>query len=567
MDRSHVIFLILLITVGIFFLNTEGDSLTGQPILEVGDLNIDELAPGTYTGPGKAQAMPSTELPLAGEERKIGEPERRAKDAQPIGMNWIKIEDWSPGAGCFLNLRHSARHFPQGIPKDPDQWPLVPARSYFFQGVSDYPTGDYAIKVWGSGSIKLSGDISSGTLTATGGTQRYVVSGTPNNGFYVDVLSTSSSDPVKYDIVPVQYENDYYLQGKRFYPPCLQKLSRTKAIRFMDAFGTNGDQDEFWNQRSLPSWYTYVPEDTLNSVYPGLPYEVAFQLVREVNADMWLNIPHKANDNFLQQLAQLAANELPAGKKMYVEISNELWNFATQQNQATALAAANGVVTTSGTSCSAGTWAGAQCWQAYQLARFMDHATVAFGNRITDVKPTIAGQSSNSGLLAIAMNVWNNPAYNPQGHQIAAYAVNPYCCHDVGQNICDAGQANTVTIPTIINSALADVATMRSTIRSDKNTATSYGIPELVAYEGGQHLTAGSCNNNQAFVDKLADANRHSSMEQVYDALFDTWRQEGGGLFMVYNNIDSYSKHGYWGVWEHVNEGATAKSQSIAKRS
>ena len=85
----------------------------------------------------------------------------------------------------------------------------------------------------------------------------------------------------------------------------------------------------------------------------------------------------------------------------------------------------------------------------------------------------------------------------------------------------------------------------------NKVLAEEYNL-DLIAYEGGQHLVAyWPYSENDAFVDKLLDANRHPRMQDLYWAYFDYWYDEvEGGLFAHFSSHGGYSKHGAWGVKE-----------------
>ena len=51
----------------------------------------------------------------------------------------------------------------------------------------------------------------------------------------------------------------------------------------------------------------------------------------------------------------------------------------------------------------------------------------------------------------------------------------------------------------------------------------------LVAYEGGQHFIGSSFTR-----DVISD---HPRMRELYDALFEVWQEEGGGLFVHFAGI------------------------------
>ena len=69
----------------------------------------------------------------------------------------------------------------------------------------------------------------------------------------------------------------------------------------------------------------------------GDAWEYMIMLSNQTNTDMWINIPASADDNYVTQLATLIRNgdQYTAGLNpelhVYVEYSNEVWNFGFQQ--------------------------------------------------------------------------------------------------------------------------------------------------------------------------------------------------------------------------------------------
>ena len=47
-------------------------------------------------------------------------------------------------------------------------------------------------------------------------------------------------------------------------------------------------------------------------------------LSSSIGADLWVCVPHPATDDFIQNMAAWFALNLPPGRKLYVEYSNEV---------------------------------------------------------------------------------------------------------------------------------------------------------------------------------------------------------------------------------------------------
>jgi Dockerin type I domain len=84
--------------------------------------------------------------------------------------------------------------------------------------------------------------------------------------------------------------------------------------------------------------------------------------------------------------------------------------------------------------------------------------------------------------------------------------------------------------------------------------ANRYGVA-LVSYEGGQHLTATNGVNEELKRQMQYDRR----MGQTLRHLINTWQKNGGGLFTQYGHIGPYSKFGYWGLLESMDQPGSVK--------
>ena len=55
------------------------------------------------------------------------------------------------------------------------------------------------------------------------------------------------------------------------------------------------------------------------------------QLANAVSADAWMNVPVMADDNYITRMATLVHSQLGESQKIYVELSNEVWNSSFSQ--------------------------------------------------------------------------------------------------------------------------------------------------------------------------------------------------------------------------------------------
>lgn len=115
-----------------------------------------------------------------------------------------------------------------------------------------------------------------------------------------------------------------------FHPTYLDRLAKYRAIRFMQWTSTNSSTLEHWRDRAGLQKQTFADDaeydDNKTKTTRGMPYEMAIALGNVLNADIYVNIPARATDDFNTQFAQLVADHLDPDLKVYIEYSNEVWN-------------------------------------------------------------------------------------------------------------------------------------------------------------------------------------------------------------------------------------------------
>jgi hypothetical protein len=118
-------------------------------------------------------------------------------------------------------------------------------------------------------------------------------------------------------------------------------------LRFMDMNGTNGSKQVDWADRTPRDWSTYVNANHPESSAPWpvrgrVAYEAMIELCNELDADMWLCIPHQATDDYVAKLAALLKTGIdpatgqkttePLKRRVWLEYSNEVWNWNFEQS-------------------------------------------------------------------------------------------------------------------------------------------------------------------------------------------------------------------------------------------
>jgi hypothetical protein len=99
--------------------------------------------------------------------------------------------------------------------------------------------------------------------------------------------------------------------------------------------------------------------------------------------------------------------------------------------------------------------------------------------------------------------------------------------------------------------------------RETKEVANQHGVI-LLAYEGGQHLVGvGEGSSSDELTELFSRANRNTQMGALYSRYLSSWESEGGGLFMHFNDIGSYTRFGSWGALEEVGQISSPKYDTL----
>jgi fibronectin type 3 domain-containing protein len=351
----------------------------------------------------------------------------------------------------------------------------------------------------------------------------------------------------------------------------LESLHPT-ILRFMNWSTTNDNPVQTWSQRTLPSAATqtgvlpllnYNGTSTGEATSTGTSWEYAIMLANAVHADMWINIPAQANDNYIQQLALLIKNgddvngvsypALSPDLNVYIEYSNETWNSQFNVYQYSMDAAVAEVVagaqpggTPSNlnydnlplTQNSDGTYVNAGTWQLRWTARRIVQISNIFGSvfgqsaintRIRPVVsnlPNVTNQANELAFIAAA--------YGPPSNYVYAVATATYANMDGPgntPNTLNGGNDNpNLTGNDVLENLSINGYALEGLYQSLGALARKYGL-QMASYESGPDLSGeqgdgGSGGKAQAELDP-----RFSNfLEQYYQA----WFSNGGGPIIYF---------------------------------
>ena len=318
--------------------------------------------------------------------------------------------------------------------------------------------------------------------------------------------------------------------GNEFSKEIVAVASKHPVLRFMDWSQTNGNPALTWETRPDPR--------TLDN--PGLAIENQFRLAELANSDVWFNVGWKQRGNTSYNIgaAKYAAEHVQPGHHVYVELSNEIWNWQFwQANDNLAEATANKVVPTNN---------GYGAWQnmAIQHIATMKAWEDAFADKPGVLVRVLGTQVAYPEVTRQMMKV---PGI---ADHVDAIAGAPYFSHD--RNTAFSFEALRANIP-------VTVATLKTTCDIVKPV-----IPRslCITYEGGQHELV----TNLLPQDQFAAVQRDPRMGAAYTEYLTALSKKTGGpadLVMLFNDVDPITKFGAWGQQEYAGQTDAPKRNAI----
>jgi hypothetical protein len=285
----------------------------------------------------------------------------------PIGMNLAGINDYSPGYP-FKNLMCGARPWltrnldgsgpyntdlAEKIPLDAQGYP----RELPFQpeGVAQPQTvftiipnvtesGRHVVLYDGEGEVTAA--MSSKVIESKPGRLVLELAGKHSDAAYegIAIKRSSRANPVRNLRILAESDEKADLQSNPFRQDFLDYCQQWHSLRFMDWMATNGSLEKEWSGRKPPGFYTMVgesgdaigrwgqPSSKFQQLFSGgVAIEVMIQLANLTKTDPWFCMPHRATPEYMTEFARLVKARLNPDRKVYVEYSNEVWNWGFQQ--------------------------------------------------------------------------------------------------------------------------------------------------------------------------------------------------------------------------------------------
>jgi hypothetical protein len=482
-----------------------------------------------------------------------------------ISANLDGLDDWSRSLP-YVDLVRQSRVW--GSPKSP--WD----GNATFDPITGWPTSDfgmvlvtnavdvggtYLLTAQGNSQVAVAGGSSAGHIgnktynSSTNTLSAFVV--IPEGASQIMLSFTNTSGPGLQNISVLQ--NGYDLSSQsNITNLMLAHLSRFSIIRFMDWTSTNNNPDVNWNDTTPLYWPKYTtPQQN--------PWETIPFIVNQLNSnvDIWINIPFFASDDYILTLAQLMLNELNPLINIYVEYSNEVWNYIFTQAHEN-LQAANDSVLNQGdplhlaydNSTNSGYWAFRRT--ASQIKHISDLFKTIFGQTNVGpwkrIRPILSGQDVNPIVITEGLD-YLNAVYGPPSTFLHGIAIAPYF------DLSEYETWSNLTTDEVLDGFNSSIQTylpeqgwsQSAPIGVHAVYAAWYGLA-VHGYEGGPDTSAG-CGG--CSLSAKTNATRDNRMTNLCISFLNGWYQYGfQSLNWFVAGATQTTSTGSWGLLEDMRQ-------------
>lgn len=387
------------------------------------------------------------------------------------------------------------------------------------------PEGVYVVLYDGVGELDVWGDAT--LLSEAPGRLEFQMNYS-GDLFALEIQSSQLGDHVRNIRVLLPGTEATY-QSNQWSQEWLDKLEPFKALRFMDWGYTNSSPMRNWAERTQVEDFTWTQKS-------GVPYEKWIEICNLKQADAWVCIPHAASDDYIQQMATLFRDNLDPNLKIYVEYSNEVWNWIFEQAHYGLDSLDQNLP-----------------WPE-RLGPKISHSLEVW----TDV---FAGEEDRLVRVLAMQHAWwdlverTYAQIELEGKDHLIDAISPAAY--MGFDGDEVQNWNETTSPQYMLDHAANFAFDNNEYAMQgwhafANLAQSKG-KRLVFYEGGQHFTPQPFGTVQPYCDSLVAIQTLPGMYDLYQQLFDTLRTLSNEemLLMNFSFLGPQScQYGSWGLLE-----------------
>jgi hypothetical protein len=544
-------------------------------------------------------------LPAAGGLWWAGRQESAARgepaSSLPIGMNLAGVTDYDPGYP-FLNVMWGARPWltrnvsgngpwntdqidkadldEDGYPLEvPFQAPGLPPQTVFTLLPSTLTKGTYVLRYDGEGIIEARGQ----TRIRRAAPGRIELDMAMQGRDMVEEIAIRRSVRGNHirniRVVPIQHET-VDLDREPFLPEFLAFCKGWHCLRFMDLLGTNNSIDQAWARRKRTSFYTQIGSggDLLGLFGQPLPassqrwasgiaLELCIEIANRTRTAAWICVPHMADPDYIRGMAELVRAKLDPELKVYVEYSNELWNWIFLQAQWMLRSKlASDLVVAAG---------GKPPWKSGRVPDRFVNGIVAPG----------AGEGINhperiGALQRHCFKIWEDVFAGADRQRLVRVCAVQAHWQDASRRTlefvmrnggCDAlapagyfgpndeiysrweALGASLTAEQVLTDMHGVIKAEESVTRANADMARRAGV-RFIIYEGGQHIQP----KGQAevpYAPALGEAQKHPRMYDLYKEHLANYARHGVDLFCAFSSVSAQGlRYGSWGHLEYYGQ-------------
>ena len=437
-------------------------------------------------------------------------------------------------------------NLPDSIPLDPEGWPLSLPRQVAGAETTQvvftvwdhgdrWPAGRYVLLWEGDGDFGFWGDGNPAVVSQQ--PHRIELDMARHQIFQLTILRSNAADPVRNVRFLLPGTESSY-QTEPFHPAWLGHLAPFSTLRFMDWGRTNSSRLRHWADRPRENDYTYTID--------GIPYEWMIRLCNQTGKDAWVCIPHAADSQYIVNMARLFRDSLDPSLTLYVEYSNEIWNWIFEQTHyVDSIGPQN------------------QPWPERivpSVQRALDIWSAEWTGDMDRLVRVV-------GTFEAWIDVSERIAYNMRPGSFDAVAPAAYLgFHDGDPASFHAG----TTVAQMFASVEQALEQHYWPWMLDHEHIAEQTGTRLLFYEGGQHFTPDPFGSIQPYNDSLVAMQTSPLIYDLYDRWLDSLRTlSSTPLFMNFSFIARPNgQYGSWGVLEHqfsqpVSKETTPKYQAL----
>jgi hypothetical protein len=502
----------------------------------------------------------------------------------------IELDGIGDGSRCkpFVDVAKTLRPFTilgkaDPAPTDTSGWPTADCQTVFFD-IRPFPawnppiddpdkfqpdwSGTYKLALTGQATVRIvegNNKVANQKYEPATNTTTADVVVSPGSGLLVVSFSNTkrtAASPAGSGFTHLKLIRPGYPADTKqvFTTEFLAALKPFAALRYMDVLETNhnpgyyGDSGHHaleWKDRRLPTDATQ--QSTANKY--GLAWETIVELANETGKDAWINIPIAATDDYVKQLALFLKKGLNPNIKIYVEHSNEVWNFGFPQHIYNKLAAIDEVKAGSSPLNNDGS-TDQEVWTHRRHAKRLHDISETFkqvfgvGAMMSRIRPIYASWLISPDPHYKDVLKWAESTYGPPKNYFYGMA---------GAAYYNAEKASTAASPEAILAVMRKNSDENSMFHKQlKAIADGYGL-KYTQYEVGPDNGGGKTEN----VANRIRANRLPAIKDLvlYDAT--KWFAMDGDMYMYFAAPGGYSRYGCWGLSEDIRQLNTPKWQAI----